>query len=244
MPSRAEQLVDHDPAGNCRSAVAPPPACPRGSPAAAARGSRGCRRSRRCGRCSAATGSGSDRVQPVAGVDVDDVEPGLQRAPDRACGASGAGRRCRRGSSARAWTGSVVCTGRCDGAIGASREYRLGPTSPLWQSSIPASEPWACTCSVIRASAGMSSSSQSAPLGVRRHLRGVVDLDLLGAHDSPAALGLDAPHVGERGGVRGSPCRCNAGPGRSGCVRSPGRSGQARTGRRIGDLAWTLFRRW
>ncbi len=38
-------------------------------------------------------------------------------------------------------------------------------------------------------------------LDVRRDLAGVVELDLLGADDGPAALRLDAPHLGVRGRV-------------------------------------------
>ena len=48
-------------------------------------------------------------------------------------------------------------------AIGASRLHRLAPWMPLWQGSIPASDPCSWILSVIRASAGMSASSQRRP---------------------------------------------------------------------------------
>ena len=52
-----------------------------------------------------------------------------------------------------------------DGDIGATRLVRFMTEPPPCHSSIPASEPWRCTASVIRACERMSSSSQSVAKG-------------------------------------------------------------------------------
>ncbi len=50
---------------------------------------------------------------------------------------------------ARAWIG-LSRSGRWAGPIGVSRVCRFPATMPLWQSSMPASDPWACTRSTSR----------------------------------------------------------------------------------------------
>jgi hypothetical protein len=51
-----------------------------------------------------------------------------------------------------------------------------------------------------------------------------MDRAIFGVHHAPAAFGLDPAHGRQVCGIAGSPCRCNAAPGRSGWARSPGRS--------------------
>ena len=129
------------------------------------------------------------------------------RSPHAASGATAC--RCQRRRSSmssrvmrRACTGSVPCTARWPGPIGDSREYRFGAIMPPCTSSMPASDPCSCTVSTSRSCSGDVGVLPDPPLDVRGVLGGVMELDLLGAHHRPAALGLDAAHGGVAAGVK------------------------------------------
>ena len=185
-----------------------------------------------------ATGSAGASIRSCAGIDVDDVEAGLQRAPHGlAVPAPQVGdvvlvHRAAPGPGRTSMHRQVA-----DGPSAVSRLYRFARERRCGTSSIPASAPCSWTFSAIRASAGMSWSSQRRPSMKGRRSRSRVDLDLLGADDRPAALGLDPAHAPACAVGSDSPCRCSAAPGRSGCAPSPGRSAPARTGCRSAGRA-------
>ncbi len=186
-----------------RSGRRPRPSRPRSPRAAGGRGSRAqppysslrslVRRDRKC----------ISKLRIVGGVDVDEVEAGALRAahgiPMPAAQVADVllvhaprlhrlvRRRSRPAGAPGPWA-PRACTGS-------------GQFMPLYASSIPARLPCACTDSAIRASAGMSRSSQRRSSMNGRHVRARVDVDLLGADHGPAALGLHAAHGRQRGRI-------------------------------------------
>ena len=96
----------------------------------------------------------------------------------------------------RACTGSVVCTGRCDGPIGGWRHVQVGRRHAAVDELDPGQRAVLVHLldqPLVHRDVGVV---PEPALDVPGDVGRVVELDLLGAHDRPAALGLDAAHLG------------------------------------------------